>query len=104
MQKTPRYSLMRRLLFPYSGEEPLTFRQSMRVMLVWVLLIPISISLLVVVAALLMAFSLQTILAFFVLAFLSGMGIFGVLGVLIVLFNNHSARIRRAWKAQRGQE
>jgi len=32
-------------------------------------------------------------------AFVSGMCIFGILGLLIILVNNRSARIRRAWKA-----
>lgn len=103
MQKTPRYGLMRRLLFPYSGEEPLTFQQSIRVMLAWALLIPISISLLVLLIALLAVFSLQRTLAIFAIAFLSGVGIFGILGLLVVLFNNHAARVRRAWKAQKGR-
>ena len=103
MQKTPRYSLMQRLLFPYSGEEPLTFRQSVRVMLAWALLIPLTISLLVLAVALPTVISLQRVLTYFVIAFLSGVGIFGILGLLVVLFNNHAARVRRAWKAQKGQ-
>ena len=103
MQKPPRYGLIRRLLFPYSGEEPLTFRQSVRVMLAWALLIPLIIALLVLAVTLPAAISLQRVLAFFVIAFLSGVGIFGILGLLVVLFNNHAARVRQAWKAQKGQ-
>ncbi|HLX58092.1 MAG TPA: hypothetical protein VKR83_13810 [Ktedonobacteraceae bacterium] len=104
MQNTRRYSLMRRFLFPYSGEESLTYRQSVRVMLAWAVITPLFMSLLIVVIAALITTSLQSIFMMFAFAFLSGMCIFGILGWLIILVNNRSARIRRAWKAQRGQQ
>src|ERR1700674_3491639 len=104
MQKTRPYSPIRRFLFPFSGEEPLTHRQSARVMLAWALLLPLFMSLLIVVIALLAASPLQRILMLFAFAFLSGMCIFGILSWLIILVNNRSARIRRAWRAQRGQQ
>ncbi|HVB75110.1 MAG TPA: hypothetical protein VNE38_16290 [Ktedonobacteraceae bacterium] len=104
MPESRRYPLMRRFLFPYSGEEALTPGQGARVLLAWAILLPLIMSLLIVVLAILMASSLQRILMLFGFAFVSGMCIFGILGLLIVLVNNRSARIRRAWKAQRGPQ
>lgn len=95
---------MQRFLFPYSGEDPLTLRQGARVMLAWAILLPGIMSLLVALLTLLMGSSGQRILAMFAFAFFSGMGVFGILGLLIILVNNRSARIRRAWKTRQGQQ
>ena len=94
---------MRRLLFPYNGEEALNWKQSLRVLLGWALLFPLPLSLLVALFALLIGFSGQHVLNVFLFALLSGACIFGLLGWLIVVVNNRSARIRRAWKAQKGR-
>lgn len=99
MRTTPRYRLMRRLLFPYSGEEALTLKQGLRVILAWMLLIPLLMSLLVMAMAIVGRSSPSRVLEVFVFALISGACIFGLLGWLIVLVNNRSARIRRAWKA-----
>ena len=90
---------MQRFLFPYDGEDPLSLRQGARVMLAWAILLPLIMSLLVALIVLLMASSWQRILTLFAFAFFSGMSIFGILGLLIILVNNRSAHIRRAWKA-----
>jgi hypothetical protein len=103
MRNIPRYALMKRLLFPYSGEEELTRLQSLRVLLAWALFFPLLLSLLVVLFAFLSGFSWPRVLNVFLFALLSGACIFGLLGWLIVLVNNRSARIRRAWKAQKGR-
>jgi hypothetical protein len=93
-------SFFRRLLFPYSGEEALTPRQSLRVILAWAIPIPLSMSLCTLaLSALLRATVYQTILLF-VLAFLSGLLIFGGLGWLIVSMNNRSAYLRQERKAR----
>jgi hypothetical protein len=104
MQTTRRFPLMQRFLFPYNGEDPLTPRQGARVMLAWAILLPLIMSLLIAIIALLAASSWQRILALFAFAFFSGMSIFGILGLLIILVNNRSARIRRAWKTRQGQQ
>ncbi len=98
MHTIPRYRLMRRVLFPYSGEEALTFKQGMRVILSWMLLFPLVMSLLVLAMALVGGSSAPRALEVFAFALISGACIFGLLGWLIVLVNNRSARIRRAWK------
>jgi hypothetical protein len=95
---------MRRILFPYSGEEPLSLKQSLRVMLAWMLLFPLSMSLITVVIAVLEAYTLQGIAKAFAFSFLSGVCIFGMLGWLVVIVNNKSARIHRAWKTRKDQQ
>ena len=95
---------MRRALFPYSGEDALTFKQGLRVILAWILLIPLIISLLTLAVAAMEGLSVPGLVRVFAFAFISGACIFGLLGWLIVVVNNRSARIRRAWKAQRTQD
>lgn len=96
MQRPPRYTLMRRILFPYSGEEGLSFKQSLRVLLAWAILVPLIMSLCSLVLTLLFAYSLQKIGMYMLFTFLSGFFIFGGLGLLVVIVNNQSARIRQA--------
>jgi len=100
MQHTPRFAFLRRILFPYSGEEQLTPKQSARVLLAWVLFFPVCMSILTVIITVLSGYPLHTILLMLLFTFLSGVGIFGILGVLVILVNNKSARIRQAWKAR----
>ena len=96
---------MRRLLFPYSGEDALSLMQAARVMLGWAIVLPLIMSLLITPVALWIDnSSWQHVLSMLGFAFLSGMGIFGILGLLIIVVNNQSARIRRAWKTRQGQQ
>lgn len=104
MQTTRRFPLIQRFLFPYNGEDVLSPRQGARVMLAWAILLPLFMSLLIALVALLAASSWQRILTLFAFAFFSGMCVFGILGLLIILVNNQSARIRRAWKTRQGQQ
>jgi hypothetical protein len=104
MQHKPRYKLMRRILFPYSGEEPLSLKQGLRVMLAWILFFPLCISLLTLVFVVIGSYSLQRMVELLVFAFISSAFIFGILGLLIVSMNNRSARFRQTWKTQRGRQ
>ena len=100
MKNSPRYSLFRRLLFPYSGEEALTFKQTLRVLLAWMIVFPLFLSLCpVAFAATSSSFSLQRVAMLFLFAFFSGFFIFGGLGLLAVIVNNQSARIRQRRRA-----
>ena len=99
MRHIPRYRLMRRLLFPYSGEESLSLKQALRVMLAWILIFPLIIALLALPVAMMSGFSVPELLVVFAFALISGACIFGSLGLLIVWVNNRSARIRRAWRS-----
>ncbi len=104
MQHKPRYKLMRRILFPYSGEEPLSLKQGLRVMLAWILFFPLCISLLTLVFVVFGSYPLQRMVELVVFAFISSAFIFGILGLLIVSMNNRSARFRQTWKTQRGRQ
>jgi hypothetical protein len=99
----PFFSLLRQLLFPYNGEEPLSVKQSLRVVLAWTLVLPLLMSLCTVGILLLAGFDSQNLLGRFVFAFLSGACIFGLLSVLIVCMSNRAAHLRQAWKARNGR-
>lgn len=101
--RSPFFSLLRQLLFPYSAENPLSAKQSLRVILAWTLVLPLLMSLCTIAILLLMGFDLQTMLGRFVFAFLSGACIFGLLSILIVCMSNRAAHIRQAWKARNGR-
>ena|SRR5947209_19357887 len=101
MPTQPRYTLFRRLLFPYSGENALSLKQSLRVLLAWMILVPLTMSLCTLVLTTSFAYSLQNISMYFLFTFLSGFFIFGGLGLLIVITNNKLARIRQARRAAR---
>lgn len=103
MQNPSRFPLMRRLLFPYSGEEVLTLRQGLRVVLVWALIFALPVSLFVLAFTGIAGYSAQKIISTVLFTFLSGACIFGILSVLIVVMSNRAARIRQAWKAQNGR-
>src|SRR5579883_1566271 len=100
MQHIPRFAFLRRILFPYNGEEQLTPNQSARVMLAWALFFPVCMSILTVVITVMRAYPPHSMLSILLFTYLSGVGIFGILGVLVILVNNKSARIRQAWKAR----
>ncbi len=102
MQNQPRYTLARRILFPYSGEEPLSRRQGLRVILVWALLFPLLMSLCTLALCTLEAFSLHRTALLLLLTFLPGVCIFSVLGWFAVSMSNRAARIHQERQARRG--
>ena len=104
MQHRPRYRLMRRILYPYDGEQPLSLKQGLRVMLGWMLFFPVCISLLTVPVAVLESYTLQRAVVLLIFAFFSSAFFFGMLGLLIVSMGNKAARFRQARKAQIGQQ
>jgi hypothetical protein len=91
----PHQSFFRRLLFPYSGEERLTARQGLRVILAWAIPIPLSMALCTLALSALLAYTAHRALLLFVLAFLSGLLVFGFLGWVVVSMNNRAATIRQ---------
>jgi hypothetical protein len=103
LSRFPFFSLARQILFPYSGEEPLSLKQGLRVVLAWMLVFPLPLSLVTVLITLLAGFGLQGMFGRFIFAFLSGAFIFGMLSLLIVVMSNRAAHIRQAWKAQNGR-
>jgi hypothetical protein len=104
MQHTSRYRLMRRILYPYSGEQPLSMKQNLRVLLAWMLFFPICMSLLTLAIALIGSYTAQKTVTLLIFTFLSGVFIFGLLGLLVVSMSNKAARLHQRWKTQKGQQ
>ena len=104
MQHRPRYRLMRRILYPYNGEHPLSFKQSLRVLLAWMLFFPLTMSLLALVLTIIELYPVQKIVLFVIVSFLSGVFIFGLFGLLVVTMSNKAARLHQTWKIQKEQQ
>ncbi|MBA2679219.1 MAG: hypothetical protein H0U76_12575 [Ktedonobacteraceae bacterium] len=97
----PRYALFRRILFPYSGDEVLTIRQGLRVVLAWILFIPIPMTLCALPVSLAIASSVYKMLLMLLLVFGSGALIFGLLGCFVVGVNNWAVRVRDERRARK---
>ena len=104
MQHRPRYRLMRRILYPYNGEQPLSFKQSLRVLFAWMLFFPLTMSLLALVLTIIELYPVQKIVLFVILSFLLGVFIFGLFGLLVVTLSNKAARLHQTWKIQKDQQ
>ena len=89
MQHRPRYRLMRRILYPYNGEQPLSLRQSLRVFF------PLTMSLLALVLTIIELYPVQKIMMYVILSFLAGVFIFGLFGLLVVTMSNKLARLHQ---------
>jgi lipopolysaccharide export LptBFGC system permease protein LptF len=104
MQLRPRYRLMRRILYPYNGEQPLSLKQSLRVLLAWVLFFPLTMALLALVLSIILFYPVQKIVLFVVISFLTGVFVFGLFALLIVMMGNKAARLHQTWKIQKEQQ
>ena len=94
---------MRRILYPYNGEQPLSLKQSLRVLLAWMLFFPLTMALLALVLTIIVFYPIQKIVLFVILSFLSGVFIFGLFGLLVVTMSNKAARLHQTWKMQKEQ-
>lgn len=95
MRSRTRYPLARQFLFPYSGENALTPKQAVRVLLAWAVAVPLIIACAALLFTALLAVSPREMAIDALFAFLSGVFIFGGLGVLVVVTNNWLAHVRR---------
>ncbi|GCE18445.1 hypothetical protein [Dictyobacter kobayashii] len=100
----PRFKLARRILFPYTGEEPLTRAQEVRVIVSWATIFPVA--LLVGTLPIVALFSssnasLQKIAFILLLVFVGGVVIFGLMAWFVVFMINRSARLLQRQKAQK---
>lgn len=103
-QLEPRFKLMRRLLFPFSGEEPLSQQQMWRVVISWALFFPfvLAIAAMPLVLAVRGPVPWPVMLFLFLLTFLSGIVIFGFLAWFAVFMINRSARLIQQRKQTSG--
>jgi len=95
---------MRRILFPFNGEQPLSLKQSLRVLLGWMLFFPLTMSLLALILTVIELYPVQKIVLFVIISFLSGVFVFGLFGLLIVIMSNKAARLHQTWKIQKEQQ
>jgi len=100
MQNQPHYTLARRILFPYSGEEPLTLRQGLRVIMAWALFFSLSMSFCTLLICVVGAFPLYKTLLFLLMTFLSGFFVFAILGWFTVSVSNRAALIRQELRSR----
>jgi hypothetical protein len=102
----PRFLLLRRLLLPYSGEQVLTYKQGLRVIIAWALFFGLVLSLasLPVELAFMQTVSPQKVALLFSLSFLTGGIIFGGLALLVVMMGNRAARILQSRKAEKADQ
>jgi hypothetical protein len=100
-QNPPHLFPLRRLLFPYSGEEPLTRAQGTRVIVTWAIFFPV-VLLIGTLPFVLFAknASLQGTVLLLLLIFLAGVVLFSGLAWLVVFTINRSARIFQAQRAR----
>ena len=103
MQHRPRFRLLRRILYPFSGDQPLSLKQSLRVLLGWMLFFPLTMSLLALVLSIILFYPLQKIVLYVIVSFLLGVFIFGLFGLLVVTMSNKAARLHQTWKMQKEQ-
>ena len=93
MLDRPRFLLFRRLLFPYTGEEPLTRAQGRRVIVSWALVFSLALSVATLPAILIIkTVSMQELALILLLTFLTGVVIFGAMAWFVVIMVNRSAR------------
>jgi len=93
MQDRPQFLVFRRLLFPYTGEEPLTHAQGRRVIVTWALVFSLALSVATLPAILIIkAVSVQELALILLITFLTGVIIFGAMACFVVMMVNRSAR------------
>ena len=102
-EATPHYSLMRRILFPFNGEEPLSPRQSLRVIIGWVLLFLPGVIVLTLLVSFATGASLQRTLTILLVMLLLGILMFGLMGWIAVSLSNRAARLFQAHRAAKAK-
>ena len=100
-QEKPEYSLVRGMLFPFSGEEPLSPREGLRVIRGWIILFTPGVLVLTLVVSFAASAPLPKMLLLLLFALLFGIVIFGVMGWFAVSMSNRTARIFQANRAKK---
>ena len=104
MRHRPRYRFMRQILYPYEGDQPLSMKQSVRVMLGWMIFFPLTMSIVALVLSIILLYPLQKIVLYMIVSFLMGVFVFGLFGLLIISMSNKAARLHQSWKIPREQQ
>jgi len=98
MQHRPRYGFMRQILYPYEGDQPLSMKQSVRVMLGWMIFFPLTMSIVALVLSIILLYPLQKIVLYVIVSFLIGVFVFGLFGLLVISMSNKAARLHQTWR------
>ena len=99
-QKDVEYSFIRRMLFPFNGEEPLSRGNMLRVIRGWILLFTPGVLLITLLLSLVAHASLAKMGVLLLFALLFGIVMFGLMGWLTVSMSNRTARIFQAHRAK----
>ena len=100
-QQHTEYSFVRRMLFPFNGEKPLSAREGLRVMRGWMLLFTPGVLLITLVISLLVKAPPAKVFVLLLIALLFGCVMFGFMGWLAVSLSNRTARVFQAHRAQK---
>jgi len=93
MLERPQFLLFRRLLFPYTGEEPLTRAQGRHVIVSWALFFSFVLSVAILpIILVIKAVSVQELALILLFTFLTSIVIFGAMAWFVVIMVNRSAR------------
>lgn len=105
MLERPRFLLFRRLLFPYTGQEPLTCAQGWYVIITWALFFSLVLSIATLpIILVIKAVSVQELALILLITFLTSIVIFGAMAWFVVIMVNRCARFvqRRSQRAEAG--
>ncbi len=102
-RKQVQYSLVRQILFPFSGEEPLSPREGLRVILGWIAFFLPGIVVITLFASFASNVSLQRMFTLLAIAVLIGAMLFGVMGLITVSMSNRAARFYQAHRATKAE-
>lgn len=94
MQTPPRVSFVRRVLFPYSAEEPLSLKQRLRLVIVWAFFFTLPMLLCSLLWTIVAATPLYRATVLVLIVLIAGLIIFGTTAWILSSVMNHSARLR----------
>jgi uncharacterized membrane protein YedE/YeeE len=96
----PRFSLARRLLLPYTGEDTLTRAQAWRLILTWFVFFALVISLGSLPIGAALTSSMERLVVVFLLTFFGGGIIFALTAGFVIYSLNRTALYRQKWQEQ----
>jgi hypothetical protein len=100
MSQPQDYSLIRRILLPFSGNETITPGQRWRVMIAWGLVFTLPMLLCTLLVGLAAKSSTEKLITLLTIVFLAGIIIFGATAAFAVSSINRSVRLREQRKEQ----
>jgi hypothetical protein len=100
----PRFSLARRFLLPYTGEDALTRAQAWRLILTWFIFFALVLSLGSLPVGAALTSSTERLVVVFLLTFFGTGTIFALTAGFVVYSLNRTALYRQQWQSQQSQQ